>query len=264
MIEIIVCIKQVIDPEAPTSTFKVNTETKRAIPSEGTPPVLNPFDENALEAALRLKDIQSTRITVISMGRLLAQRLLRKVLAVGADELVLLEDETFESFDSNFTAHILAHTIERKIGRYDIILCGRQSSDTDSGQVGHGIAEILGIPSVSIARKVEISERKLKVERVVSDGYEVIESPVPALITASNEIGDLRLPSVKALIEAQKTPITVYSKQDIEDDLSIAPLTKLSKLFIPIVKTNCQIIAGATSEESGANLAIKLREVKII
>ena len=154
MIEIIICMKQVIDPEAPVSTFKIDPEAKRAIPPSGTPPVLNPYDENALEAALRIKDTNGARITVISMGRKLSQPVVKKSLAVGADELILLEDDVFEDLDSYSAAYILASVI-KKIGRYDLIICGRQASDTDAGQVGSGVAEILGIPSITVAQKVE-------------------------------------------------------------------------------------------------------------
>ena len=144
-LRIIVCIKQVLDPEAPSSTFRVDSETKRVIPPKGVPPVLNPFDENALEAALRIKDTQGAQITVISMGRNLAKPIVRKSLAAGADELILLEDDAFEDLDSYSTAYILAVAI-KKNGQYDLVLCGREAADTDAGQVGSGIAEILGHP----------------------------------------------------------------------------------------------------------------------
>jgi len=191
MINTIVCMKQVIDPEAPVSAFKIDAEAKRAIPPKGTPPVLNPFDENALEAALRIKGVDGGKITVVSMGRSLVKPVVKKSLAVGADELVLLEDEAFDSFDSHFTAFMLATAI-KKIGEYDLIICGRQAADTDAGQVGAGIAELLGIPSITTTRKLEVADSKMRVERTVLDGYEVIEAPIPVLITVNSEIGELR------------------------------------------------------------------------
>ena len=142
MVRIIVCMKQVLDPEAPSSAFQIDPEAKRVIPPKGVPPVLNPFDENALEAALRIKDTQGAEITVISMGRNLAKPVVRKSLAVGVEQLILLEDDAFEELDSSSTAHVLALAI-KKIGEYDLILCGREAADTDAGQVGSGIAEIL-------------------------------------------------------------------------------------------------------------------------
>jgi len=263
MTNIIVCMKQVLDPEAPVSAFKIDPEAKRAIPPKGTPPVLNPNDENALEAALRIKDVQPTEITVISMGRQLARPVVKKSLAVGANELVLLEDDVFEDLDSYSAAYILTTAIE-KIGKCDLILCGRQAADTDAGQVGSGIAEILGIPSITVAQKVEISDGKVRVERVVSDGYEVIETSMPALVTASNEIGELRSPTMKAVMEAQKKQFTVWNAQDLGVDPSQVRRTNLLKLFIPVHEVKVEIVEGESPEQAGENLALKLRENKIL
>ena len=257
-------MKQVLDPEAPVSAFQIDAEAKRAIPPKGTPPVLNPFDENALEAALRIKDAQDAEITVISMGRNLAKPVVKKSLAAGADELILLEDDAFEDVDSYATAHMLATAI-KKIGEYDLIICGRQAADTDAGQVGSGIAELLGIPSITLAGKIEGSNNKVRVERVVSDGYEVIEAPMPILITASNEIGDLRSAAVTAIIAAQKKMVTVWNALDLGVEPSPLKRTNLLKLFTPTCREGeCQIIEGENPEETGATLALKLREANII
>ena len=268
MVEIIVCVKQVPDPEAPVSSFKIDPEAKRAISGNGIPPVLNPFDENAMEAALRIKDTQPARITVISMGQRLARPVLQKTLAVGADELILLEDELFDSFDSYFTACILAAAI-KKAGKYDLILCGREAADSDAGQVGPGIAEILGIPGITFAQKVEVNDGKVKVERVVTDGYldgyEVIEAPIPALVTASNEIGELRSATVMALLEARKKAITIWNNEDLELDTSfLKARTSMLKLFIPVREANCELIKGENPKQVGENLALKLREYNLI
>ena len=263
MIKIIVCMKQVLDPEAPVSAFRIDPEAKRAIPPKGTPPVLNPNDENALEAALRIKDAQPAEITVISMGPQLARPVVKKSLAAGANELILLEDAAFEDLDSYSTAYILATAI-KKIGKYDLILCGRQAADTDAGQVGSGIAEIMGIPSITAVQKVEVSDGKLRVERIVSDGYEVIETSMPAVVTASNEIGDLRSPTLKAVMEAQKKQFTVWGAQDLGVDPSTIKRTNMLKLFIPVHESKVEIIEGESPEKAGENLALKLREAKML
>lgn len=263
MMEVIVCMKQVIDPESPISTFKIDPVAKRAIPPPGTPPVLNPFDENALEAALRIKDDNKAKITVIAMGRNLSRPVLKKSMAVGADELILLEDDAFEDLDSHSTAYMLASAI-KKVGNCDLILCGRQASDTDAGQVGSGIAEILGIPSITIAQKVEVIDKKLMVERLVSDGYEVVEAPLPALVTISNEIGELRSATIKAMIAAKEKTVTVWNAQDIGADPSRAKRISLLKLFTPVQEVKCQIVEGSTPEEAAENLVLKLRDAKII
>ena len=262
--KIIVCIKQVPDPSASSSGTTVDTEAKRVIPPQGTPPVINPYDENALEAALMTKDAQGAKITVISAGRNLAKTVLRKSLAVGADELILLEDNAFEKLDSYATAHLLATAI-RDAGEYDLILSGRQAADTDAGQVGSGIAEILKIPCITAACKLELSNGKVRVERVVSDGYEEIEAPTPALVTVSSEIGDLRYPVLKAVMAAQKMPITIRSGQELGVDVSqLKRLNLVSLSSPPGRKTECQFIDGETPEEAGTNLAIKVREAQLL
>jgi len=261
---IIVCVKQVPDPSSSSSDIKVDTETKRVILPQGTPPVMNPYDENALEAALKIKDAQGARITVISAGRNLAKPVLRKSLAAGADDLILLEDNAFERLDSYATAHLLATAI-REIGEYDLILCGRQAADTDAGQVGSGIAEILKIPCITAACKLELSNGKVRVERVVSDGYEVIEAPTPALVTASSEIGELRYPRLKDHMAAQKMPITVRNGQELGVDVSRLKRLNLVRLSAPPVRnTECQLIVGETPEEAGTNLALKMREARLL
>ena len=263
MLNIVVTVKQVLDPEAPPSIFKIDPEAKRAIPAAGVPPVLNPYDENALEAALRIKDLHQCKLTAISMGAKLAKAVLRRCLAAGADELVILEDEAFENLDSTATAYILATAI-RKIGKYDLILTGRQAADTNAGQVGSGIAEILDVPAVTIARKVDVDDGKVKVERVVSDGHEVIEAPLPALVTVSHELGQPRNVPLQELIAAQKKQVTIWSCQDLGIKSPPMRRAKILKLYIPAKEARCQIVEGGTDEEAAVNLALRLREAKIL
>ncbi|MBE9501152.1 MAG: electron transfer flavoprotein subunit beta/FixA family protein [Dehalococcoidia bacterium] len=263
MLNIIICAKVMFDPEAPISTFRIDPEAKRAIPGKGVPPVLNPYDENCLEAALRIKELHPSKITVISMGKDLPKAVVKKSLAAGADELVLLEDDIFENLDGCATAYALAAAI-KKIGEYDLILTGRQAADTNAGQVGSGIAEILAIPSVTVAQKVELVDGKVRVERVVLDGYEVVEAPLPCLITVSHELGDLRSPSMQEFVAAQKKPVTTWKAQDLEVEPSAVGRSKLLELFMPEKEAKCQMVEGETPEEAGANLALKLRESKII
>jgi electron transfer flavoprotein beta subunit len=263
-VKIIVCIKVVLDPEAPASLFQVDAENKKVIPPKGTPPVLNPFDENALEAALRIKDSKGAFITVLSMGKNIPKTIIRKCLAVGADKLILAEDNAFDDLDSYSPALILAAAI-KKIGEYDLVLCGRQSSDTDAGLTGAGIAEMLGLPCVTEARKIEVKDDKsLKIEKTNSDGYAVISSNLPGVITASNEIGELRSAALPAIIASQKKEITVWNASDLGIDIAQLKKPVLLKLFQPIRENKCEMIAGKTPEETGANLIQKLREAKII
>ncbi len=264
---VIVCVKQVIDPEAPPASFKIDPSTNKAVPPPGVPPVISTFDEYAVEAALRVKESQGGKVTAISLGNNLLRDIVKKPLSMGADELILLEDEAFAEGDSWSTAYALAMAI-KKIGDYDLILCGRQAADWDTGQVGSGIAEILGLPSVTIARKIDITDSKARVERVVTDGYEVVEVSLPALITLSNEHDEPRYPTIKGIMAAKKIEPIVWKPADIGVDPSQVGATgrraKLLKLFQPVREGKCEIIEGETPEEAAANLAAKLREAKII
>ena len=263
MVNIIVFMKQVLDPEAPTSAYDVDSEGKRII-LKGVPPVISPFDENALEAALRIKDTHQNKVIGISMGRNLSKAVLRKSLAAGADELILVEDDVFDDLDSYATASILATAVS-KIGEYGLILAGRQAADSNDGVVASGIAEILGIPSVTIACGLELhTDSRARVKRLVSDGYEVVEVPLPALITVSNELGELRSVSIPEMIAAQKKPITVWNAESLGIQRPQPRKTNLLKLFIPEKEGICEFVEGETGEETGINLALKLREVEII
>ena len=262
--KIIVCIKQVPDPTSSSSGTTVDTEAKRVIMPQGTPPVINPYDENALEAALMIKDTLGAEITVISAGKNLAKPVLRKTLAAGADNLILLNDAEFEKLDSYATAHVLAAAI-KETGEYDLILCGRQASDTDAGQVGSGIAEILKIPGITAACKVEPGEGKVMVERVVSDGTEEIEALLPALVTVSSELGELRYPGVKEIMAAQKMPITVRNAQELGVEVSQLKKPNMISLSAPPGrKAECKLIEADTPEEAGAELALKMREDQLL
>jgi electron transfer flavoprotein beta subunit len=263
----IVCVKQVTDPEAPPSSFKVDEAGKKVVPPAGVPPVISPFDENAVEAALRIKDVQGGKITVISMGVNLLREVVKKPLSMGADELVLLEDEDFAGGDSWSNACALAMAI-KKIGEYDLVFCGRQAADWDDGQVGAGIADLLGVPSVTLARKIDVRDGKARVERVTADGYEVVEAPLPALITVSNELGEARYPTIKGIMAAKKIEPVVWKPADI----NIGPgqigaagrKTTLERLYQPVREGKCEFVEGESLEEVGANLALKLREAKLL
>ena len=263
----IVCVKQVIDPEAPPASFKVDAAGNKVVPPPGVSPVISPFDENAVEAALRIKDARGGKITVISLGTNLLREVVKKPLSMGADEIILLEDEAFADGDSHSTAYALAMAI-KKIGDYDLIFCGRQAADWDAGQVGSGIAEMLGLPAVTLARKVASTDGKARVERVTADGYEVVEVPLPALITVSNELGEPRYPTIKGIMAARKIEPVIWKPADIGVEPSrvgaAGRRARLLKLFQPVHEGKCDFIAGESPEEAGVNLALKLREARLL
>ena len=244
MLHIVVCAKVVIDPEAPISTFRIDPEVRRAVAGEGVPPVVNPYDENCLEAALRIKDLHPCKITVLSAGKGLPVAVLKKCLAVGADNLVILDDDSFEDLDSYGTACVLAGAI-KKLGEYNLILTGRMAADTNAGQVGVGIAELLGIPCVTIARKIDVGDGKVRVEQVLPDGYEVVESALPCLVTVSHELGELRSATMQGLMAAKKQPVNVWKAQDVAVEVSSGMRSKVLRLFIPEKKAGWWLITWA-------------------
>ena len=264
-LNIVVLAKQVIDPEMPMSAFRVDRENRQVVTPSNIPPVVNGFDENAVEAALQIKDAQGATITVMSMGKSFSMDVMKKPLSMGADELVLLQDEAFESvIDSFSTAHVLAAAIKR-LGQFDLIICGRQSSDWDNAQVPLGVAEILDVSCVTIGKKVEVGDGKVIVERIVSGGYEVIEAPLPALVTVSNELGQPRYPTLRGIMAATRKKPTIWSVQDLDIDPShMKPRLSLVDLFVPVTEKSCEFIEGDNDEEAGRNLALKLRETKLI
>jgi len=263
----IVCVKQVLDPEAPPASFKIDAATNKVLPPTGVSPVVDPYGEYAVEAALRIKDAKGGKVTVLSLGINFFRDVIKKPLSMGADELILLEDPAFVEGDSWSTAYALAMAI-KKIGAYDLIFCGREASDWNAGQVGSGIAEILGLPSATLAKKIEITDSKAKVERIITDGYEVIEVPLPALITVSNELGEPRYPTIKGIMAAKKKEPIIWKPADIGAEPSrvgaVGRRTKMVKLFQPVREGKCEVIGGDTPEETAAKLAVRLREAKII
>jgi electron transfer flavoprotein beta subunit len=261
---IIVCVKQVLDPEIPPAKFKIDPEKKEVIPPPGVPPVISVFDERAVEAACRLKDKQDGKITVISLGSEKAAEVVKHTVAMGADEGYVLNDEAFEGLDSFGIAYVLNKAIE-KIGAYDLVLCGRQSADWGSGQVGSILAEILGIPVVTLACDIEAVDKKLKVKRIVKDGYEVVEAPLPSLVTVSSELGLPRLPAGMRIMIAARKQVPVWKAADIGAEASeldkAKAHTEVTRLTVPTRKTECEMIAGDSPGEAAANLASKLAEL---
>ena len=265
-INIVVCAKQVIDPETPASAFRVDTDTRRVIPAQGIPPVVNGFDENAVEAALRIRDSADAEatITIVSVGNNFVMDVMKKPLSMGADHLVLVQDEALEDLDAFVTARVLSEAI-KKIGEFDLVLCGRQASDWDNAQVPLGLAEMLGLPSVTIAQKIEVADGALTVERALFDGYEVVEASLPALVTVSNELGEPRYPTLRGIMAASKKSPTIWTAADLGLDASdLSARVLLTDLFVPTSAKRCEFIEGENEADAGRNLALRLREEKLI
>ena len=264
---IIVCVKQIPDPETPAASFKVDEAVKKVIPAQGIAPVVNPYDPQATEAALRLNEADGGgKVTVLSLGPDSARDAIKHALAMGADEGVLITGPDFDGIDNFQTARALAAAIE-KLGGADLVLMGRAAADWDMGVVPTGVGSILNIPVVTLAKAIEKSGDAIKVERVLDDGFQTVEVSTPAVISISNEFGEPRYPQLRQIMLAAKKTVQVWSAADlgIGDQMGAAnrDLT-LEALFVPKVESNVEIIEGDSPEEKARNLAQKLRAAKLI
>jgi len=265
---IVVCVKQVPNPEIAASQYRVDEQARTVAPVAGVQWVMSPFDEQAVEAALRIRDAQpATNITVMSLGPERARTVLKHGLAMGADEGVLLADTAFAGSDGYTTALTLAAAI-RKIGNVDLVLTGRQAADWDGGVVGAGIGELLGVPVISFAKEVHIEDGVARVERVLDDGTETVEALLPAVVTVSNELGAPRVPSLRETMRAARKPVAAWSASDLglaADTVGAAGARRVpERMFIPLKQNRCEFIAGKSPEEQAAGLAQRLREAKLI
>ncbi|RKY66416.1 MAG: electron transfer flavoprotein subunit beta [Candidatus Latescibacterota bacterium] len=259
--DIVVCIKQV--PE--TTEVKIDPQTKTLV-REGIPGIVNPFDMYAIEEGLRLKERYGGKVKVLTMGPPQAEDALREALAMGADEAVLLSDKALAGSDTLATSYALSMAV-RKLG-YDLVICGKQAIDGDTAQVGPEMAEHLGVPFVAWVRKVEeVSDGKIKVQRLMDDGYEVLEMPLPALITVVKEINEPRLPSLRGKMRARKAQIPVWTVEDIGADPSRVGLegspTQVVRVFTPERRAGGEILQGEP-EEVADKLVEKLEAMGVI
>jgi len=263
--DMIVCVKQIPDPETPPAAFKVDEAAKKALPAQGISPVISPFDAQAVEAALRIRDaVGGGKITVISVGPASARDAIKHGLAMGADEGVLIDDPALADADSFVTARALAAAI-KKLGSFDIIFCGRQAADWDMGVVGPGLAELLGVPAVTISKSVQAVNSHLRVERVLTDGFETVDVQTPCVVTISNELGDPRYPQLRQIMLAARKQVSVWSAADLglgPEELR-SPM-QIERLYVPVKESNVEIIEGDTVQDQAQNLARRLRESKLI
>ncbi|MFH0791430.1 MAG: electron transfer flavoprotein subunit beta/FixA family protein [Candidatus Omnitrophota bacterium] len=244
---IIVCIKQV--PE--TTEVRINPETNTLI-REGVKSVINPFDMYAIEEGIRLKEKFGGKVTVITMGPPQAEAALRETISLGADEAILFSDRAFAGSDTWATSYILANAV-KKIGSFDLILCGKQASDGDTAQVGPGISAHLDIPQVTYVKKIrEWTGQIMRVERMMEEGFEIIEIPLPALLTVVKEINEPRLPSLKGMMRAKSAKITIWTQKELNLDPQNIGLcgspTQVVKIFTPPQRIGGQILSGETEK----------------
>jgi electron transfer flavoprotein beta subunit len=251
-VDIIVPIKQV--PE--TSNVRMDPTTGTMI-RDGVETVVNPLDLYAIEAALRLVETQGGTITAVSMGPRSAERALREAIAMGCDGGVLVSDRAFAGADTWATSYTLSQAI-RKLGRFDLIVAGERATDGDTGQVGPGIAAWLDLPLATyVAAITDVSDAgALTVERLVEEGYQVLELPLPALLTVVKEIGAPRLPTLRGKKRAKAAEIPLFDAKNLDLDPSFLGLkgspTRVVKVSTPRVTRGGTVVRAPDAEAIGA------------
>lgn len=256
---VVVCIKQVPN----TTQVKIDPETKTLV-REGVESVINPFDMYAIEEAVRLKEKFGCKTTAISMGPPQAESALREAISMGIDDAILITDRSFAGSDTWATSYTLALAL-KKIGDYTLILCGKQASDGDTAQVGPGIAAHLDLPQITYVRKIHsLDDSTIVAERLLENGYEVISTPLPCLLTVVKEINVPRLPSLKGKIAAKKYLLKRWTASDLQADPNKIGLdgspTKVVKIFTPPVRGGGEIFKGEP-EEVVTKLVEKLQDI---
>jgi electron transfer flavoprotein alpha/beta subunit len=259
---IIVLVKQVPD----TSEVKINRETNTLI-RDGVPSIINPYDRYAIEEALRLREKHGGKVTAVTMGPPQAAEALKEAVSLGVDDVVLLSDRAFAGADTWATSYALSQGI-RKIGEYDLVIAGKQAIDGDTAQVGPETADMLGIPFVAYIRKIEqVEGKKMVAERLMDEGYDVVETSLPALITVVKEINEPRVPSLKGKMKAKNLKVTAWTAKDIGADENKIGLkgspTQVVRIFPPAPRGQREILSGSI-EEQAAMVAKKLKEQSLI
>jgi electron transfer flavoprotein beta subunit len=262
-VKIVVTVKLVPDPNAEK---RIDPTTKRLVRT-GVETVLNPYDEYALEAALQLKERAGgdTTVTVFSMGPEILKETLRKALAMGADEAVFLTDAGLEGSDVSATAYAMAQAL-KKTG-FDLLVVGGLTDDGSTGAVPGALAEHLGLPCITNARKADIADGKLHVERETDTGYQTVHGPLPALLTTALTFGEPRYASLKGIMGAKKKPITVESIADLGLDKPVGAAgskMKLLEFAPPPVRGKGRVVEAADGAAGAQAIFDFLKEKKLV
>lgn len=264
---IVICVKEVLDPDAVDNyvlhgKLEIGDDGK-TLTQTAIPRLMNAYDEQAIEAALRLRDAGvECVVDVVSIGRE-PTAILRHAAAMGADEVSVIPADA-GSLDGHAVAALLAAYVRSK-GGADLILCGRQASDDDQGVVPPLLGEILDVPVVTIARSLALEGTAVRVTRVTPDGDEVVEAPCPCVVTISNELGTPRYPTTMRTMKARRivpTEVTPESLSIGADQLR--PRVAMTRQYVSSVQGNCQFIEGADAAAQAAQLVDKLRADRVL
>jgi len=251
---IIVCAKQVVD----VAEIKVDSSTKKPILA-GVPQKISDMDKNALEEAIKIKEKHGGKITILTVGAPDAKERMKELLAMGADEGVLIPPP--EHADYHVIAHLLAGAV-KKIGSYDIIICGEASIDMFSGQMGPRIAGLLDIPQITYAQQVTVEQNKVVAERNLGEKAVIIESPFPVLITVTKEINQPRLPSLMAILTSSTKPIHEWPAAGVTAEALLPKLHTIDIKGIPMQRKN--IIYQNDLDQSVGKLIDELAKVGVL
>ncbi len=252
--QIVACIKQVPD----TTQVQIDPVTNTLI-REGIPFIMNPYDTHALEEALRFKDRFGFRVTAISMGPPNAEATLKKALSLGADRVVLLSDRCFGGADTLATSHVLSEAIRRLNQEEEVglVLCGKQTIDGDTAQVGPGIATRLGYIQLTLVDKVldlDLQNRRIRVSRKLEGRHEIVEAPLPAMLTVVRELNRPRYPTVPMRLAATDADVEVWNNEVLKLDVNVIGLkgspTWVSKIFSP-ERDKGEIIGDGVNDPAG-------------
>jgi electron transfer flavoprotein beta subunit len=258
---IVVCVKQVPD----TTNVRINPETNTLM-REGVESIMNPFDEYALEEALKLKDAHGARVTVISMGPPQAEVVLREAMARGADDAVLLTDRAFAGADTLATSYAIAQAIKKVCAKPDLVFFGKQAIDGDTAQVGPGVSEFLDFTLVTYVKSVAVSDGTFTVETQMDEGVDVITGKMPAVMTVVKDAATPRFASLSGWMQAKKTAIPRWGAKDVGARQEMCGLdgspTKVVKIFAPPTKTGGIRMDGRDEPEAAVEAILKLLQDK--
>ena len=251
MKRIIVCLKQAVD----VSQLKIDPSTRRLI-TASAPKKISDFDKNALEEAVRIKEkIGEAEVYTLTVSHEDAKAVLREALAIGADKAYFVDDPSFQDVDTSGTAYILAEAI-KKIGEFDLVLCGEASLDSFSGLVGSRLAELLNLPLIASVGKLTVEDNTVVAERTLEDARETVKAKMPALITVTREINQPRIPSLMMIMKASKKEIVTWTATDLNiQQEKIGAKIEVVDVLAPKTERKKIMITGENSAEIAERLA---------
>jgi len=260
-VNIYVLVKRVPDTE---SKIRIDHE-KNVIIEEGLNFILSPYDEYGVEEALRIKEAQGGKVTVISAGTDATNMILKKCLAMGADEAVLIKDETLETYDGFRTAKILAAAFKNKFTDYDLLLFGKQSVGADNMQIPSMIAELLDLPQVNVVTKLDIKDREGTAHREIEGAVEKVKFTLPAVVSAQKGLNEPRYETLKGIMMAKRKEIPVLTLQDLGiDENELTPQVEMIKLESPPERKAGKVIEGEPEEAAKQIVEFLQKEAKVI